>query len=108
MLKFTPNSIPLPMISPLVKSMSGAWMVGSDEQIADRLQRMSETGADGFNLVYTTTPGSFVDFIDGVAPILQRRGLMQTDYEPGPLREKIFGQPRLPASHPGAAYRVRD
>jgi FMN-dependent oxidoreductase (nitrilotriacetate monooxygenase family) len=87
------------------KQMSGQWMVGSNEQIADRLQALSETGADGFNLVYATTPGTFVDFIDGVAPILRSRGLMQDDYSPGPLREKIFGHPRLSERHPGAAFR---
>lgn len=87
------------------RQMSGQWLVGSAEQIADRLAQFAAAGADGFNLVYTTTPGTFVDFIDGVAPILQQRGLMQTDYEDGPLRQKVFGSPRLPARHPGAAWR---
>jgi hypothetical protein len=60
---------------------------------------------DGFNLIYATTPGSFVDFIDGVAPILKNRGLMQTEYQPGPLRQKVFGHPHLPDCHPGASHR---
>ena len=85
--------------------MSGDWMVGSAEQIADRLQHLGETGADGFNLVYATTPGTFVDFIDGVAPILKSRGLMQTEYEHGPLRKKIFGRAALSENHPGALHR---
>ena len=46
-----------------------------------------------------------MDFIDGVVPVLQRRGLMQTKDTPGPLREKIFGEGRLPVRHPGAGYR---
>lgn len=87
------------------KQMSGAWMVGSDEQIADRLEHLADTGADGFNLVYATTPGTFVDFIDGVAPILRRRGLMQTEYRDGTLREKLFGHAQLADSHPGARFR---
>ena len=86
--------------------MSGHWIVGSAEQIADRLQYFGETGADGFNLVYATTPGTFIDFIDGVAPILKSRGLMQTEYEEGTLREKIFGHAHLAENHPGAAHRV--
>ncbi|MFP6681222.1 MAG: NtaA/DmoA family FMN-dependent monooxygenase, partial [Gammaproteobacteria bacterium] len=45
------------------RQLSGNWIVGSDEQIADKLQALGETGADGFNLVYATTPGTFVDFI---------------------------------------------
>jgi FMN-dependent oxidoreductase (nitrilotriacetate monooxygenase family) len=87
------------------QQMSGQWIVGSAEQIADKLAACGEQGVDGFNLVYATTPGTFVDFIDGVAPILKQRGLMQTEYRPGPLREKIFGYPTLPSRHPGAAFR---
>ena len=81
--------------------MSGQWLVGSAEQIAERLESMAETGVDGFNLVYATTPGTFIDFIDGVAPILKARGLMQTEYADGPLRQKVFGKPRLSPGHPG-------
>ena len=44
---------------------------------------------------------------DGVAPILQQRGLMQREYGPGSLRQEIFGYPRLPSQHPGASYRRR-
>jgi len=87
------------------RQMSGQWLVGSAEQIADRLETLARSGIDGFNLVYATTPGTFVDFIDGVAPILKQRGLMQTEYADGPLRKKIFGTPRLPERHPGARFR---
>lgn len=88
-----------------MRQLSGNWIVGSDEQIADKLQSLGEEGVDGFNLIYATTPGTFIDFIDGVAPILKFRGLMQTEYEPGPLREKIFGSSFLSDRHPGAAFR---
>jgi hypothetical protein len=57
---------------------------------------MARAGVDGFNLVYSVTPGSFVDFIDAVVPILQARGLVQREYVPVPLRQKIFGTPRPP------------
>lgn len=87
------------------RQMSGQWLVGSAEQVADRLEAFAASGIDGFNLVYATTPGTFVDFIEGVAPILKQRGLMQTEYADGPLREKIFGSPRLSARHPGARFR---
>ena len=89
------------------RQMSGQWIVGSAEQIADKLAAYGQSGVDGFNLVYATTPGTFVDFIEGVAPILKQRGLMQSEYAPGPLRQKIFGYPTLPSNHPGAAYRRR-
>jgi hypothetical protein len=59
----------------------------------------------GLNLTYSVTPATFVDFIDGVVPVLQARGLMQKEYSPGPLRQKIFGDPRLPHRRPASAYR---
>ena len=54
-----------------------------------------------------TIPGSFVDFVDGVAPVLQRRGRMQREYREGTVREKLFpGRgPRLQAPHPAATCR---
>jgi len=87
------------------RQMSGSFMTGTPEQIADRLEALAAAGADGFNLIYTSTPGTFVDFIDGVVPVLQQRGLMQREYQPGTLREKFFGHPRLPARHPGGSRR---
>jgi len=86
-------------------NMTGQFTVGSAEQIADRLQAWGEAGADGFNLVYSTTPGTFVDFVEGVVPILQERGLAQKEYAPGPLRQKLFGHPRLPERHHAASFR---
>ena len=78
---------------------------GPPEQLARSLEDWPSAGVDVFNLIYSVTPGTFVDFIDGVVPVLQARGLMQREYTPGPLRQKIFGDPRLPDSHPAAAYR---
>ena len=86
---------------------AGQFLTGAPEQIADTLQDWQNAGVDGFNLIYSVTPGTFVDFIEGVVPILQKRGLMQKEYTPGPLREKIFGDARLPERHPGAGWRVR-
>jgi FMN-dependent oxidoreductase (nitrilotriacetate monooxygenase family) len=85
--------------------LAGQFLTGAPEQIADALQEWHEAGVDGFNLVYSVTPGSFADFIDAVVPILQARGLVQREYTPGPLRQKIFDTPRLPRRHPAAAYR---
>jgi len=84
-------------------------IVGTPEQIADRLQDWAAAGVDGVNLMYSTTPGTFVDFIDYVAPVLQGRGLMQREYSPGTLREKLFGAgPYLPERHVGRSYRYWD
>ena len=90
----------------LVRSRaSGQFLTGTPEQIADRFQAWHEAGVDGFNIVYAVTPGTFADFIEGVVPELRRRGLVQEDYAPGTLREKLFGKARLPSRHLAAAYR---
>jgi len=85
--------------------LAGQFLTGAPEQIADALQAWHEAGVDGFNLVYSVTPGTFVDFVEAVVPVLQKRGLVQREYAPGPLRQKIFGHPRLSTRHPAAAYR---
>ncbi len=90
----------------LVRSRaSGQFLTGTPEQIADTFQTWHEAGVDGFNIVYAVTPGTFADFVEGVVPELRRRGLVQSEYAPGTLREKLFGRARLPARHPAAAYR---
>jgi long-chain alkane monooxygenase len=83
-------------------------IVGTPEQIADQLEGWLEVGVGGINMSYYTTPGSFRDFVDGAVPELQRRGLMQSEYGEGTLREKLAdgrAEARLPASHPGGRKR---
>ncbi|PAU58465.1 LLM class flavin-dependent oxidoreductase [Pseudomonas indica] len=82
-------------------------LVGSPVQVADELLHwLDDTGLDGFNLTRTVTPESHADFIDLVIPELQARGRYKTAYAEGTLREKLFGAgPRLPAGHPGSAWR---
>ena len=85
----------------------GPVVVGAPEQVVDGLMEWVRAGVDGFNIAYMITPGSFQDFVEGVVPVLQRRGLMQTEYAEGTLREKLFGKghARLLDRHPGARYR---
>ena len=85
----------------------GPVAVGTPEQIADEFQRWTQAGVDGFNLAYAVTPGTFEDFVDGVVPVLQKRGVMQTEYQAGTLREKLYGpgHARLSPPHPAAQYR---
>jgi alkanesulfonate monooxygenase SsuD/methylene tetrahydromethanopterin reductase-like flavin-dependent oxidoreductase (luciferase family) len=85
----------------------GPVLVGTPEQLADTFQEWIQAGVDGFNLAYAITPGTFVDFVEGVVPVLQRRGLMQREYQEGTLREKLFGRgrARLCPPHPAAQYR---
>jgi FMN-dependent oxidoreductase (nitrilotriacetate monooxygenase family) len=92
----------------LLRYRSAMQIVGTPEQIADELQLWADAGVDGVNVSYYTTPGSFVEFIEGVTPVLQERGLQQRDYAPGTLREKLTdgrSGPLLNERHPGAAIR---
>lgn len=80
-------------------------VVGTPEQIADELQRWRDAGVDGINVVNATIPGSYVEFIDHVIPVLQQRGLAQSEYAPGTARAKLFGSDLLNHRHPAAKYR---
>lgn len=83
-------------------------IVGTPESIADRLGEWRDAGVDGVNVIYQTTPGSFVDFVDHLTPVLQKRGLAQREYGPGPtLRERLFDGrgAHINARHPAARYR---
>jgi FMN-dependent oxidoreductase (nitrilotriacetate monooxygenase family) len=84
--------------------LKGFWrnrIVGSGEQVADRLAEFAAAGVDGVNLVEMVRPEGFEDFIEFVVPVLQQRGMVQREYRDGTLREKIFGRgPRLPPDHP--------
>ena len=85
----------------------GPVLVGAPEQIADQLEAWTEVGVDGFNLSYSMLPNSYVDFIEGVVPVLQRRGHMQSSYRGGTLRQKLFerASSHMPLPHPAAAAR---
>lgn len=85
----------------------GPVVAGTPEQIADEFQEWTEAGVDGFNIAYAVTPGTFEEFVDGVVPVLQKRGMMQTEYQDGTLREKLYGagHARLSSPHPAVQYR---
>ena len=95
------------LVEQMVLGSRQAPMVGSAEQIADKLVAwMDEADVDGFNLSRTVVPECFDDIIELVIPILQERGLYKTGYREGTFREKLFGTARLPGRHVGARYRV--
>lgn len=87
-----------------LRSRSGR-VVGTPEQIADRLEQWRDAGVDGINVINATIPDSYVDFAEHVLPVLRDRGLAKRDYEPGTARFKLSGRDRLPESHPAARYR---
>ncbi|AWB88510.1 LLM class flavin-dependent oxidoreductase [Homoserinimonas hongtaonis] len=93
-------------IGELVRWYGNLRIVGTPEQIADSIQDWQDAGVDGLNVQYVTSPGTFEDFVDHVAPVLKKRGIMQDKYAPGTLREKVFGNgPQLPDEHPAKAIR---
>ncbi|MBP0615082.1 LLM class flavin-dependent oxidoreductase [Jiella mangrovi] len=75
----------------LMGAARGHWVLcGSAERIADTLQLWFETGAaDGFNVMPPFFHEGFTDFVDGVVPILQERGLFRTAYEGETLRDHL-------------------
>ncbi|WP_040167363.1 NtaA/DmoA family FMN-dependent monooxygenase [Microbacterium gorillae] len=68
---------------------------GTPAEIADQMEAvMAEVEGDGFLIVaaHLMSPAYLDGVFDGLVPELQRRGLMQTEYAPGTLRERIRGE----------------
>ncbi|PTE80169.1 nitrilotriacetate monooxygenase [Staphylococcus equorum] len=65
-------------------------VIGTPETVADKMQDWFENNAaDGFNIMPPLLPTQFDLFVEKVIPILQDRGLVQTEYARGTLREKF-------------------
>lgn len=85
----------------------GPVLAGSPQTVADHLEEFAaEADVDGFNLMYATMPGTFVDVVDHLVPELDRRGRTAPKPAPGTtLRERLGGGARLPGTHVGAGFR---
>ena len=79
-------------------SRAGHWSpVGSPEQLADQLEaRIKARACDGFVFNPPYMPQGFELLINGVLPILRRRGLFRSDYD-GPTLRDHFGLSRPPS-----------
>jgi len=65
-------------------------LVGTAKDIADEMAAITASGAaDGFVVSPAFLPDSFADFVDGVVPILQDKGLFRRDYEGTTLRDHL-------------------
>ncbi|MCL8000313.1 LLM class flavin-dependent oxidoreductase [Brucella sp. 21LCYQ03] len=65
-------------------------VLGTAEQIADRMQEWFESkAADGFNVMPSYFPGGLGEFNRKVVPILQKRGLFRTEYTGSTLRDHL-------------------
>jgi alkanesulfonate monooxygenase len=88
----------------------GPVVVGTPEKVADEIEAwFDQTDVDGLNVPFAISPGDFEDITDMLVPELTRRGRYKTAYQPGTLREKLFGKgrARLAAPHPAVQYRPR-
>ncbi|MEW6639532.1 MAG: LLM class flavin-dependent oxidoreductase [Pseudomonadota bacterium] len=86
----------------------GPVLVGTPDKVADDIEAwIAATGVDGLNLAFAVSPESFADVADLLVPELTRRGRYKAAYQPGTLREKLFGpgRARLTAPHPATQYR---
>ena len=79
-------------------SRAGHWTpVGSPEQLADQLEaRVKSQACDGFVFNPPYMPQGFDLLVNGILPILRRRGLFRSEYE-GPTLRDQFGLPRPPS-----------
>ncbi|WP_285137919.1 NtaA/DmoA family FMN-dependent monooxygenase [Microbacterium sp. lyk4-40-TSB-66] len=93
----------------ITTSIGGIRVTGTPTSVADQLQRIVDhTDIDGFLIEYTYGGmASYRDFIDLVVPILRERGMLPEVPLGGTMRRRLLGHDddRLPATHPGSAYR---
>ncbi|UGQ11972.1 NtaA/DmoA family FMN-dependent monooxygenase [Yinghuangia sp. ASG 101] len=95
-----------PVVADLAALVSRrARIVGTPEQIADRLEDWQRAGVDGVNVVNWRLPDSYTEVVDHLLPVLRDRGLAQREYAPGTLRRKLFGTDLVNDRHPAARYR---
>lgn len=96
------------ILTRITTSIGGIRVTGTPAQVADRLQEIVDrTDIDGFLIEYTYGGmATYRDVIDTVFPLLRERGMLPAEPRTGTMRERIMGRgPRLPETHPGAAYR---
>ncbi|KAE9642221.1 LLM class flavin-dependent oxidoreductase [Pseudomonas sp. PB103] len=75
-------------------------VIGTPKTIADTLEEwFVGQAADGFNIMPPFLPEGLDDFVDGVVPLLQQRGLFREEYSGSTLRD------HLGLERPGNRYR---
>jgi alkanesulfonate monooxygenase SsuD/methylene tetrahydromethanopterin reductase-like flavin-dependent oxidoreductase (luciferase family) len=68
-------------------------IVGTPEQVADTLEEWwRDTGCYGFTIVPEVLPASIEGFAEEVVPLLQKRGIMRTEYAGTTYRENLLQQ----------------
>lgn len=78
-------------------------VIGTPEQVAQVMEEWFTAGAaDGFNILPAISPVSISEFADHVVPVLQKRGLMRTQYEATTLRGNLGLSNASPLPPPSA------
>src|SRR5947209_16241519 len=82
------EGLPVRQLAQRLGGFSGLAMVGTPKTIADEMEEWLLTeGSDGFTVMFPYLPGGLDDFVAGVVPELQRRGLFRREYKGRTLRD---------------------
>lgn len=83
------ENLTLRQVGALVNEFHRSPFVGSPDTVADTIEKWFEAGTfDGINLAFRT--GDDLElFVDGVVPLLQKRGLFRTEYAADTLRGNL-------------------
>jgi FMN-dependent oxidoreductase (nitrilotriacetate monooxygenase family) len=88
------DNLTVRQLAQIAGTYGGLAMVGTPRTIADQMEEwLFGAACDGFNIMFPWVPGGLDEFVDGVVPELQRRGLFRREYEGKTLRENL-GLPR--------------
>ncbi|WP_327169344.1 NtaA/DmoA family FMN-dependent monooxygenase [Streptomyces subrutilus] len=83
------ENLTLRQVGSLVNEFHRSPFVGAPETVADTIERWFEAGTfDGINLAFRTNDDLEL-FVDGVVPLLQKRGLFRTEYRADTLRGNL-------------------
>ncbi|MFD3583810.1 NtaA/DmoA family FMN-dependent monooxygenase [Streptomyces sp. NPDC058683] len=83
------ENLTLRQVAGLVSEFRQSPFVGAPRTVADTIEQWFDAGTfDGINLAFRTNDELEL-FVDGVVPILQKRGLFRTEYEADTLRGNL-------------------
>ncbi|MFD8738579.1 LLM class flavin-dependent oxidoreductase, partial [Streptomyces sp. NPDC059618] len=83
------ENLTLRQVAESVNQFRGSPFVGAPETVADTIEKWFDAGTfDGINLAFRTEDELNL-FVDGVVPILQKRGLFRTEYAADTLRGNL-------------------
>ncbi|SCG02612.1 hypothetical protein GA0115259_107834 [Streptomyces sp. MnatMP-M17] len=83
------ESLTLRQVAESVNQFRRSPFVGAPETVADTIEQWFDAGTfDGINLAFRTDDDLNL-FVDGVVPVLQKRGLFPTEYAGDTLRASL-------------------